>query len=300
MKRNQRKPIHFIFKSHGKNDATALGKNVRRARTLVFEKVGGHPNQEPLTIERGFNRRSKAFYRFVKMTQKRRKNIVAGETAGPINEKQELSGLLRIQKTYLSHLSGPNQIPLSAVLEAGKQYFAASAAINILRHQLIRRTIKWSPKPVVAEYGTVHSLLSGELQREGISSSREMPSQAFSPAAVVLRKLIIGKNPSDLDYKRGIIDLTLRPPIVRDNDKQNREEALARSVLIRNLSGNQLDEILRTRNELLVLTFNGLPTNATFGQIKQFVKKHSAFWKHERIARRKRNKAKKQQWNTRQ
>jgi hypothetical protein len=225
--------------------------------------------------------------------------MLAGETTGTAGEKEELLELVRTEKLQTKCLRdalGNCQAPLSAVLEAGKQYFATRSATDIFRHSLIRRTIRMAQKPAVIEYGTIHSLLYGELKKDGIPVSREMPSQVFSPSAVVHRTLLIGKKPSDLDYKRGITDLMLRPLAGRDNDKSSREEALARSTLIRSLSENQLDEILRTRNEQLVLTLNGLPANAKFGQVKQFIKGHSAFWRRERIIRRKRNKAKKQKW----
>jgi hypothetical protein len=294
MKPSQQKSVHFIFKTHGIHDATTLGKNVRRAETLIFEGFRGQPKE----IRNEPNRKIQTLLRFFKSAKKAGKSYVVGETLDTIEEKKTLKALDNEEETRenrLMQLLKMPQIPLTAILEAGRQYFIATATKDIFRHKLIRRTIKRSQKPAVVEYGTLHSLLSGELQREGIPSSRDMPSQVFTPAVVVIRKLITRKNPSDLDYKRGIVDLMLSLPKLRENYTQYREEALVSSVLIRNLSENQLDEILQTRNAQLILTFNGLPVNATLEQIKQFVKKHSSFWKRERILRRQRNKSKKKQ-----
>ena len=301
MRRIQREPVHLIIKSHGVNDSSELGKHLKRARTVIFEQASGALNVNPSLVKKGTSRFTKTTFRDVARFQKAKRRVQVGEALDSPAEGKILDALARTEFLQLGALRRAlwNGDSLKIVIEAAKKYFTAQAARDTFRHTLIRRTIKTSLEPVVAQYGTRHSLLSREFQQDGIPSSRDMPPQVFLPSEVVVRKLRVGKKPSDLDYKRGIVDFMFAPQMAnRQQDRQYRTTSLFTSVLIRNLRESQLNWIIASGNVQRVFTDNGLPAHPTPAEIKQFVKTHSSFWKHERRARRLRNKAKNQRWNS--
>jgi len=275
MFRRKRNPVHFVFEAHSPEQEYRKGKLPRNIKTIVFELYKGWPKGQPLTEEivnkfpsdTRFEKTRKEF--FLKALKESRR-FVAGETVTLAEKKRLmlLEGREFMRWTYAFFEPSLKDI---------QKYFVAKARNNRFRHELIKKTIKELIEkkviPLEARYGTTHSLLSMELRKQGIESSRTIKPQVFLPQEILLRKLTLGIKASQIkpvEYKKAFADL-----ISHTNEKMNeiiagkkyekwtekdtRFFSLVETTLLNKLSEPQIDEIIKTRNPGLMFEFNGLP-----------------------------------------
>ncbi|MDO8625559.1 MAG: hypothetical protein Q7R47_05730 [Candidatus Diapherotrites archaeon] len=172
-----------------------------------------------------------------------------------------------------------------------RQHFVGLARYEQFRHRLIRNSVRKSIEsnelPLQAQYGSAHSTLSAELRKEGIETTRSMPSTLFTPDMAVYRKLtVLGLNTklSDIELKRGFLAALIKHTPDTKKELFHRDftkdfDRLVNTTLINRLTEAQVDEILSTGNVECVFTFNGLPENPSRTQLVAFLDRHSSFWK---------------------
>lgn len=203
--RNARKPIHFIFRTHLEKDPVLKNarKYLNKKTTWLYEDSTGSP---PLTRDMfegmDFNRvspelraKSKTFLNAFR----RGIRVVPGEFFRSPAEIARFSALqqsLEEAAEIAARTRAIGDIKRLMVLDALEYRF---------RHELIKRTIQNTKLPLVATYGPAHSVLSKELRELGIESSREIKPWVFSWSDIVIRKLLTGKQPTDLEYKKAFI-----------------------------------------------------------------------------------------------
>jgi hypothetical protein len=165
-----------------------------------------------------------------------------------------------------------------------KEHIKAWAAFNGKRHELIRRTIKGLRKkslPAEAVYGVGHSLLAGELAKEGVETSVEIAPQVFSPYDVAIRLHLSGVTPSERQYKEALACCELD----RSNSTPRTEqESIFRSalygVLTKRLTDGQLDQFVNERLQPSVIYgWNGLHRYPTEEEQEEFLLLNSPFWR---------------------
>ena len=165
-------------------------------------------------------------------------------------------------------------------------YFKDNVRIIKERHRIIRRTIRQSESPLLGKFGTMHSTLARELQREGIQIERSIQPQVFGFSGIVHRKLLAGKRPTNLEYKKGMLQELLTPSI--KTDAQRRFSILYSTEMLKSLSEQQVDAFLKLPyTEILPKIFyaNNLPLNPSQSTLRRFVQKHSMMHKWLRDAR---------------
>lgn len=289
----KRKGVHLIFDHHLEETKYAPNQTPDPApKTHLFEEVLGFSGRLPESIVRRKTGRyvfPKAQRSYLARLLKGNPEtyIAAGETLKDREEKEEYLKLVRV-----SELS-QDRYHRTAELEDFKKFMVAEAELDKKRHELIRRSIREAIEaeriPVEVRYGLAHSLLSKELSREGIPSSREMPPTVFTHDVQVIRQLLLGKKPEEIDeelYKRALVGYRLGLNVNFNTQREwNRWNAFSR-VVVERLSTQQLDEFIAnplTTNR--VFEWNGLGSNPSSRQITSFLKKYSSYWKRKEIAR---------------
>jgi len=301
----RRKPIHFVFSAHGASEIyrkKPLSKNVK---TFVTEGGEGWPADKLFTREvvaklPESKKREYTKKQFFLSLLESGKKLVIGETVIPNSIEKEKLHLLHYKmfRFLETAASKPSLINV-------KKYLVAVARYNKFRHKLIRRTIKKLIKqkeiPLEAQYGTYHSLLSNELKKRGIESSREIMPQVFDWETILLRKLMLGIKPqsiSPVEYKKGVI--SFRANINKNmtkiitgkyhskiTDRDFRFLSLVETTLLNRLEEKQIDEIIKKRDVSLMFEFNGLPNpfkeNTPYKEFRkklvEFLNKYSEFQK---------------------
>jgi hypothetical protein len=171
---------------------------------------------------------------------------------------------------------------MAPTLERYKTAVKQEARMQRMRHEVIKEKIRDAVaqgKNVDVRYGSAHSLLSAELRREGIESSRRMENTVFPWSAIVMRKLLTGKIPTREDYLRGGISTLLGAfgyeklvlqALYGDQltrEKQYNTVSLLETTLLNSLTSTQLEDIFMHQKVREVFTLNGLPSPDFKGQI---------------------------------
>ncbi len=201
-RRRKIKKIHFEFEAHVPGQTYSMHTPRKKTKTILAENSMG--SLKPITIQelksipRG-NKFYKSLVEYLEKAIKNGKKVVGGETAKSAWELNELREKLNKATVLESKMKN------NPSLENIKKYFSAEAELDKSRHKLIIRTVRESEKPVQARYGSLHSILTKELKESGINSSRKLMPQVFDLSLTVVRKLLMGKTPSNAEYKMAFI-----------------------------------------------------------------------------------------------
>jgi hypothetical protein len=301
----ERKPVHFFFRTHGIKDKYLPKRLLANTATIIHEVSEG--STQPVTAEHlrrnirlwkaVAGERKPKNYSFdqasllLEALQRPRKpiQVLPGELA-TLEEKQQLKRLFSLREAKWASACKTSS------LEGIKEYFKTATLLTAFREQIIIRTIKNAPKPLVARFGSGHSRLSRKLQKEGIASSREKKPGVNYYAESIMAKLLAGGEPSNLEYKLGFISLLFmaKMPEVKNETEGNFQSLINAVLLIRikkmiesgELPETELDKIVQTADLAQVFRLNGLPTQSSQWQLKQFLARHSSFWKRQQAIRR--------------
>lgn len=284
MKAKQRERVHFVFRAHPSGERYLPKKYDQFVDTLVVEHATGFPNIKitrfglPSMFPSEYEQTTSAFFRGLK---KRGGTIIVGEQYKNILEKWNLSLLDRSSKLIISGLEKNSLKKFKIGLMLQIEFYK-------LRHKLIRRTIKKEYEEqqvigILARYGTAHSVLTAELSKEGIKSSRDIDSIQFNHEAIVYRKAILGKKISKSDIKKAFISRRTWPLISNLFPIKLHKHAtplISLSFeLVEKLTEQQIDEIIKSGDTKLIFELNNLPRNPTHAQLMQWLDANSVFWK---------------------
>jgi len=309
MFRRKRKSVHLILRSHFHGEKFRAGKlPPQKIKKFIVEYGVDLPIDRPIqkkdiilvTPQPGssisnFNTTEK---KFLSDALKHGKKVVVGEMT---RSKAELKKLWSMKgKLYKMDLTLMENPTLNDI----KKYFILTANYGKFRHELIRGNIKYAIKkketPIEVIYGSAHSLLSKELKKEGIESSRKIKPQVFIHEIILLRKLMAGVSPSQIkpiEYKRAFVSLLSFDDRMytnvtgknwfKINDKDTRFYALMETTMLNRLSEEQIDKIIKTKDLSLMFTFNGIsnPFKENISrrkfheQLIEFLNKYSDFQK---------------------
>ncbi len=301
MPKNKRKPVHFEFGSHAFQSKYSKqpfpGKKIK---TVLFEDPFGieKRNFKPEELVVDDFKVEKSFLEYVKRAHRRGIKIKAGESFE--NEAQKR----KLERLYFDARNAQRILFSNLTMNNIENFFLKQAEIEKFRHKLIINTIKNSEKPIEAVYGAAHSNLTKQLKKEGIESSRDLKPMVFDWVSVVTRKIVEGKTPSEIEYKRAFVsefllckktpELVFQKQEIMLTQREVDFVCLLENVLFRNLSKKQLNEIILTKDWTKVFTLNDF-SDPLFYKIPkkkfvEFLNKHSSFWKlHQRVAKRKRD-----------
>ena len=119
---------------------------------------------------------------------KKGKYVSVGEQAS----QEELAGYselsLHARRAALDEFRDPSLVNI-------KKSFMLEAVQTIQRHKYIHEVVRRTAKNhefVFSEYGPGHSLLSHELEREGMKTSRRISPQIFGFYSEIIRRLVRG------------------------------------------------------------------------------------------------------------
>lgn len=301
--RRKREAVHLIFKAHERGDRYGSGRLPKKTRTVVVEHHTGLPWGMEITKEdtrKGLasaeTRHEKTMQEYYLAALAAGKKLVAGESGSrmAIGALREFHKIAKGFRDSLLDRKKPKP-----ELRGIKLYFDMFSTREKIRHALIRDTIRdiirREEGPLEANYGTAHSLLSGELRQEGIEASREIRPQVFTWQETVARKIIAGKKVADAEYRKGFVsmvadryglmDYVLRKEPSKIKERESLFYGLFENALISRLSEEQIDRIIETRNHFLLLDYNNLPRLPSRRQVEEFLKKHSGFWRRQQRVR---------------
>ena len=285
----RKKDVHFVFKAHAPGEVYET--RIPDAKTYIVEEVRGEIR--PRT-EKGISKSAPAEV----FGRTRREFLLGLVRSGKIVKVGETFKLREMPKYRLlawKVRKAEEKLGAEPSLNYVKNFFVSEANFIRERHRLIRKTIKESLKNggVDAQYGTFHSLLSRELKREGINSSRDIAPVVFDLDGFVLRKLLAGAIPTDLEYKKGYISrlcatLNILEAILGKHDSMvtdadNRVFMLVQTTMLNRCSEEQINNLLNLRlpreihEELCRI--NGLPPNPTRAELEAFLNKYSEHWR---------------------
>ena len=278
--------VHFHFKAHTPNEVYM--DKASKARTWIYEHGNGQirsPNAEQLSRWKEDSLFDRGIKEYLQNMLRNGGNITPGElaTAREIESLAELS-----RKANNASKLAVNSREVPDIID----YFDKISSINKQRHALIRRTIRESLKKgsVEGQYGTLHSLLSRELKAEGIKVTRDIEPQVFDWYDTVLRKLLYGARPTELEYKKGFIaalsqDLMMEKVRKKTLDKLKQEDIkffnLVQTTLIDRCTVEQINRLFHLRPEQIsgqLLSINGLSPQLAREELEKFLVKHSFHW----------------------
>lgn len=296
-KKDKRNNVRFVFTTHPHTDKRVYLPQtlLKGAKTIVYERAGGivgrprsfTPSPTFLQIwEEGAKYGEgleKTEDKFLLNAIRKGIRVVPGELVKTKADFKKLNNLWG--KEFRTYGIANARRRLKDI----KSFFQAALKFEKERHKIIRETIKKSRKPLAARYGIFHSLLSRELQKEGIESVRKILPQVFDWELIVSRKLMVGLRPTDLEYKKGFISKAWgKHDSYYENklsDKELRFSSLIETTLLNLLTEKQIDKIiLHGYGEdipKMVYKFNGLPENPTRKQLEEFLEKHSSFYRRQ-------------------
>ena len=298
----RRRPVHLVFKAHPFGEK--YSGRTRGIKTHIYEEGKGMGLDYELNLDdipesldsEHYSQHTKSRYEFFSRARKSGVKIIPGER-GSHDELRRL-GALHLERELA-------QINLPISLSHIKRFFIADRDFHLFRHALIRRTIAESPKPLEANVGTGHSLLSRELKNMKIKSSRTIRPQLKEWHITIMQRLMRGESPdniSTLDYKRGAISVfcssisfleaVVAKPFKTISSKDIDFAAIVENALIDRLSEKQLDEVLRSiwqpRSINRLFTINGLPEKPTRRQLIQFLEENSKYYRMRKAQKKKR------------
>ena len=264
----KRNAIHFVFSSHQPSDRYLPGKKLDGIKTIVFENSNGF--HRPFSVRDLHkigrdNIRNRSTTKTFSEALRKGIKIVVGEFTKTPGEKAALQAADR--KTGLAGKKASAKRNLHSI----KEFLRAFAEEASLRHGLIKRTIKEEAKPLIATYGSAHSGLSRELQKEGIESSRTMKPTVFPLFAQTVRRILAGQEPTDLEYKRAFVEIKafqIVLPFV-ETERIQAQVTLALNAMIRSIAEKQIDKIVETGNYRELFEFHGLPRNPSLQHFQE-------------------------------
>ncbi|MBM3282000.1 MAG: hypothetical protein FJY86_01495 [Candidatus Diapherotrites archaeon] len=209
--------MHFIFKTHPAGEIYSKRPALGRSRTVIIENsVGDLLDRHSVERMKERDRFERSQKRFLLDAHQRNKKVVSGEYQGrAIRDNSPVT-------TGMAHALASRD----PTVENIQNFFEKLAAQNRIRHVEIISRIKNSEKPVEAQYGTYHSLLSAELKKEGITSTRKMAPQVFPWKIIVMRQINTGKKPTELDFLRGFVSNKMFTSVLPLVTKKKRTELL--------------------------------------------------------------------------
>mgnify|MGYP007109725061 CR=1 FL=1 len=288
--------VHCVFKSHPLGESY-MDRWVREAtKTVIVEDAAGR--KKPLsekdieTIGIG-SIQNRTLRVFLLDALKKGKRVVVGETTTRRGQRR------------LADLKDESEIQLliaarTMSLPSIKRFFQTFAECERYRHKLILRTVKRTARkkgtPIELIYGTAHSLLSADLRKRGYKVTREIEPRLFNWFDIVVRKLLLGKEPTKLEYKKGFFSAAMsvihgeflrrnvvKKPFYLMTDKDMIFYDSVVRALLDSLTEEQIDTILLHLQDKpwLVFTLNGLPKEPTKKQLIEFLNEHSEFWQRQ-------------------
>lgn len=279
--RAHRKNVHFVFKAHPANEPHH--SVYRGTNTYLYEDARGFAEvlgDRAVILKDNLRDRSLG-----KIARHTGVNILPGETAHGVKGALKVGWLRWLLRENLRRES---KLKKSGTLESYREFLVSFAKLNRFRHTIIRENIAQlqGHGTIQSELGTAHSLLSSELRREGISSSRETLSPVvFTHNVALIRRLVRGVRPdsiTDADYRRGLLSyrVSFNKRLYSTNAGITLDAILSRAV-IDSLSDAQvssaLNDIARGRS-LSIHREIGLPSRTTLPQLVAWVKKtHSKY-----------------------
>jgi hypothetical protein len=294
-----RSSVHLHFRSHERGERMRNTPIRRETKTYLLE-YGRGGRKTPMTvkeIDELFSGLVSPFslnflrdmHQKVSSMHRRGIRIVIGESE--LRKSTQLQRDISVWNVaYSKAREEPAEENIRKMYQAMRNFF-------VHRHSRIVRTIQRElvegNNPINGRYGTHHSLLTRDLAKKGILSSRTIIPQAFSWGGIVLRKLAIGvrlKAIPPIEYKRAFLsDLWLandqfvssilgKTPD-KMNDRDTRFLCLMDNVLLSRMPMENIDHILRTGNYSLIFIGNGIPFPPTQKGMVAFLRKHSPFWR---------------------
>jgi hypothetical protein len=236
------------------------------------------------------------------------KRIMAGESFRTSDEKQ------RLQEATLAWNRAGEQIGRNPSADSARSYLIAEAKLDEIRHELIKNTVRAEQKPIELRYGSSHSLVSSELRKQGIRSSRSIAPLEFPIHEQIKRRLLRGASPNSIsveNYQKAAVSLLLGNKQIQEaligkkrgkiTDSDKRFLAVTGNALINQLHSSDLYEILATKHLSLLLTKNGLDALLETRhspayrkkRVTAFLGKHSLFWQRQSQRQKDRKAAKK-------
>jgi hypothetical protein len=291
----RRKPVHFLFETHFPNDSAMEPRRKYlnpQTKTFVYEDASGvtrpltPADLEGVSLD-SFSPRTRSKIEAFKEAFRLGIPIVPGELMKPSEVKRYRQLETQTQKTRA-------QASSSFALNDIKKYHEADAAEYRMRHEIIRRTLRESAAPLVANFGIIHSTLSRELRDRGIETSRDIQPQVFNWNEIVLRKMLLNQKPTDLEHKKAFLSALFSTGLIENGLMRTGADhnffAMLETALFKNLEQNEarvVEQMLRTKDLSLLFEANGLPATPTPTQLHQFLGKHSAFYTRESEIRKK-------------
>ncbi len=280
---SRRAPVHFVFRAHSPTDSYKNHGLLEGTRTMLVE--AGTPADAEVTLHElhrqleipGRSAKDIADIQFAITAMRKGIAVKPGERL--LNEG-ERNRLIRNRET---HQTAYVKALTSWSLSDARDFFEKYAKSQQFRNGLILRTVKESKKPLIAEYGTMHSVLSRAFQKEGIEHSRHMPPQVFPWSSIVVQKMNYGKPVSDLEIKKAFLTAAGMEAvgIAPANDAEWRLQSALTTTCMNRLSQTQINRLFQDRNPLGALTENGLPPRPSREEKEAFLQKHSEFWRRE-------------------
>lgn len=298
-KPSEKKAVHFIFRAH--SDGEKYMHKIPQVDTFIFEHPNGHSAQEPITQEWIRKQYRKTYYnrtarKFLSKLLEEGKTVKAGETYHSVERKKHFE-MLKIMMNIAMAVAFR-----SGELKDIKNYFVKRAKSDRERHELIKNTIRESlPKKIAARFGSVHSILSKELGKEGIQSTRDLGTVTFNWHDIVLRKLLSGIDPdkiSNIEYIKGFLAMLhsaeYKLIFAKPSSKLTAEDInflnLVQTTMLDRCTDKQIVQIFESAKPFarypfsgkihkLLCKYNGLPTNPTREQLEAFLEKHSEQWR---------------------
>ncbi|MFA5126052.1 MAG: hypothetical protein WC462_03545 [archaeon] len=286
MVRTRKARIHLTFGSHADNEKFIRNRDAPLRRTKVVF---------PEFISANKNRFNSSFSKFEENARRRGVLVRNAEKGSTRAEEISLENSFRVDKKHEIALKHPS-------LRTAVDYFNALKDSVSFRHMLARKNIIEGTKrgKVEVRYGTAHSVLAAELRALGQDVSISMKPFVFSWDYVVLRKLLRNKEPTKLEYKRGLLSLRFsndekflinlfQKRVMSLSESEMRFWHLLNNVMVGKLTEKEIDGFTKSRSLVVsLLNHFGLsnPNKVRGRELKKelvkFLDANSVFWRRQR------------------
>jgi len=287
------KKVHFHFEPHRAWDKFMQRPTGHRPKNFFYEEALGRKgfdkNELAAILEHGDFHHHQMAKRILNLQKQGSKTSVGEYRWSLLPNRVYLAGINQMleRTSFMEHPS----------LDTYKRYAEAMVSWGKIRHKKIRKNLISASKKgsVEAVYGTTHSLLSAELRKKGIESSRSIKPTIFSWSNMCLRKMQAGKTPTEMEYLRGAVsELIGTTPIwdklgVMSTGRDGQRYVLLENALLMRLSKDQLKFALNSPE--LIFTLNGLPKpqylegKQFWLSARKFMEKHSSAYQRMRLKR---------------
>lgn len=297
------KRIHFVFDVHSPGSRYFPFKRIPlKTKTLIIENYGGFPRGRKLKAKH-FSKAALATKKIEWSTYQKEKEKIARRFLGQGKNVRIGETLTRKEREEFKHLkhaskSAWDNVRDNPTLEKIRNYYHAETAIHALRHRAIRRTVRSAYRhgktPILGRYGSMHSTLANELlAKDRLRMSRTIENQLFDWHEIVKRKLLLGIEPSEIEYLRAyasehqlgdtftcyLIETAHAASIKPTTKTWFTFLPMLENALVENLSASQLKEALKTTLHTDLFTRNGLPLYPTLWELMQFVQRKSIYFR---------------------